>query len=113
VDGFDSDAYVVRGGWRGFWVMLAAALGWTGLSAGVLHEHRLTDAGAKIAILRAGGPSLIPGSDGTIRYANRRMTGWRVNRPRLAQAVQRYAAGAPLIDRPRYPPALNWRAGSR
>jgi hypothetical protein len=58
------------------------------------------------AILRAGRPDLIPGHDGTIRYAYRRMTGWRVNRMRLTHAVRRYAAQVPVIDGPGYPPAL-------
>ena len=59
-------------------------------------------------ILRAGRPDLIPGYDGTIRYAYRRMTGWRVNRAQLSRAVHRYAAQVPVIDGPRYPPALSW-----
>jgi hypothetical protein len=214
MDGFDPDAYVVRAGWRGFWVMLAASLGWTGLSVGMLHADHLTYAVPKIAILgvfevvflaetgrrawlavqrkvvfavdgqgvffgdgltqqrvpwsaicaielfsehthggrsqtvyrcvgvrspgtrqisrpgngpaaqplpelgaeailRAGRPDLIPGYDGTIRYAYRRMTGWRVNRMRLTHAVRRYAAGVPVIDGPRYPPALTWSDGLR
>jgi hypothetical protein len=60
------------------------------------------------AVLRAGRPDLIPGYDGTIRYAYRRMTGWRVNRARLAGAVRRYAPRVPVIDGPGYPPALRW-----
>jgi hypothetical protein len=60
------------------------------------------------AILRAGRPDLIPGYDGTIRYAYRRMSGWRVSRARLAQAVQRYAPQVPVIKGPGYPPALTW-----
>src|SRR3984957_9940447 len=52
MDEFDPDAYVVRAGWRGFGAMLAALLGWTALSVGVLlYPHHLTDAAAKIAIL--------------------------------------------------------------
>jgi hypothetical protein len=64
-------------------------------------------------IVRAGRPDLIPGYDGTVRYAYRRMTGWRVNRTRLASAVRRYAADVPVIDGPRYPPALTWSDGPR
>jgi len=60
------------------------------------------------AILKAGRPDLIPGYDGTIRYAYRRMSGWRVSRTGLAHAVQRYAPLIPLIDGPGYPPALTW-----
>jgi hypothetical protein len=70
----------------------------------------LPERGAE-AILRAGRPDLIPGYDGTIRYAYRRMSGWRVNRMRLAHAVTRYAARVPVIDGPRYPPALTWSDG--
>jgi hypothetical protein len=72
----------------------------------------LPERGAE-AILRAGRPDLIPGYDGTIRYAYRRMTGWRVNRIRLAHAVRRYAAGVPVIDGPRYPPALRTGAAAQ
>jgi len=204
---FDPDAYVVRAGWRGLWVTLLALLGWTALSAGILHGHHPAYAVQKIAllglfevaflaevgrrawlaarrevlfavdghgvlfgdgpvqqrvpwsvicavelfteraqggraqmvyrcvgvrsagtrqvprpgngpaaqplpgrgaeaILRSGRPDLIPGYDGTIRYAYRRMSGWRVSRARLAHAVQRYAPQVPVIDGPGYPPAL-------
>ena len=212
MDGFDPDAYVVRAGWRGVGVMLAALLGWTGLSVGMLFADHLRYAVPRIAIvgvfevvflaetgrrvrlavqrqvvfavdgrgvffgdgltrqlvpwsqicaielftehirggraetvyrcvgvrspgtrqtprpgngpaaqpfpqrgaetiLRAGRPDLIPGYDGTIRYAYRRMTGWRVNRMRLTHAVRRFAERVPVIDGPRYPPALNWSDG--
>ena len=63
------------------------------------------------AIVRAGRPDLIPGYDGTIRYAYRRMSGWRVSRVPLARAVHRYAPQVPVIDGPAYPPALTWSDG--
>ncbi|MTE16333.1 hypothetical protein [Nocardia aurantiaca] len=60
-------------------------------------------------ILRgAGRPDLIPGADGTIRWAYRRMSGWRVSRARLSAAVARHAPQVPVIDGPSWPPALTW-----
>jgi hypothetical protein len=59
-------------------------------------------------LLKAGRPDLIPGADGTIRLAYRRMSGWRVRRAGLAEAVRRYAPGVPVVDSPAWPPALSW-----
>jgi hypothetical protein len=56
--------------------------------------------------LRAGRPDLIPGADGTIRYAYRRMSGWRVNPAQLAAAVSRFAPGVPVISGMNYPPSV-------
>ena len=64
-------------------------------------------------ILAAVRPDLIPGHDGTVRHAYRRMVGWRVNRSRLAKAVHRYAPEVPVIDGPDYPPSLRWGEGLR
>jgi hypothetical protein len=50
---------------------------------------------------------VLPGADGTIRWAYRRMSGWRVSRPELAAAVARYAPAVPVIDGPDYPPRLD------
>ena len=54
----------------------------------------------------AGRQDLIPGSDGTVRQAYRRLEGWRVDRRRLAEAVGRHAPGLPVIDGPDFPPAI-------
>ena len=54
----------------------------------------------------AGRPDLIDGADGTIRYAYRRMAGWRVSRADLAAAVWRFAPDVAVIDGPDYPPAV-------
>jgi hypothetical protein len=59
-------------------------------------------------LLQAGRPDLIPGADGTIRLVYRRMSGWRVRRAGLAEAVRRYAPGVPVVDSPAWPPALSW-----
>jgi hypothetical protein len=59
-------------------------------------------------LLRSGRPDLIPGADGTIRLAYRRMSGWRVSRARLTAAVREYAPAVPVIDSPDWPPALSW-----
>ncbi|MFE3953515.1 hypothetical protein ACFXPS_04925 [Nocardia sp. NPDC059091] len=56
----------------------------------------------------AGRADLIPGADGTIRWAYRRMTGWRVSRESLTSAVTRHAPHIPVIDGPPWPPALTW-----
>jgi hypothetical protein len=56
--------------------------------------------------LSAGRPDLIPGADGTIRYAYRRMSGWRVNPAQLAAAVNHFAPGVPVINGPSYPPPI-------
>jgi hypothetical protein len=64
-------------------------------------------------MLNAGRPGLIPGGDGTVRHAYRRMDGWRVSRARLASAVHRYAPEVPLINGPDYPPSLSWQEGMR
>lgn len=54
----------------------------------------------------AGRPDLIDGADGTIRYAYRRMGGWRVSRADLAAEVWRFAPDVAVIDGPDYPPAI-------
>jgi hypothetical protein len=59
-------------------------------------------------LLKAGRADLIPGADGTIRLVYRRMSGWRVRRAGLAEAVRRYAPGVPVVDSPAWPPALSW-----
>jgi len=59
-------------------------------------------------LLKAGRLDLIPGADGTIRLVYRRMSGWRVRRSGLAEAVRRYAPGVPVVDSPAWPPALSW-----
>jgi hypothetical protein len=64
-------------------------------------------------LLRAGRPDLIPGADGTVRLAYRRMRGWRVSRAGLSQAVHRYAPGVPVVDSPAWPPALSWADAHR
>ncbi len=48
-------------------------------------------------LISAGRPDLIPGYDGTIRYAYRRMRGWRADQARVAEAVARYALAMPVI----------------
>ena len=50
---------------------------------------------------------LLPGADGTIRYAYRRMSGWRLDPQRLAVAVARYAPSVPVINGQNYPPRLS------
>ena len=55
----------------------------------------------------AGRRDLLPGADGTIRWACRRMTGWRVDRNRLEDALRRYAPDVTIIDGPDWPPALS------
>ena len=47
---------------------------------------------------------LLPGADGTIRYAYRRMSGWRADGNRIAAAVARYAPNVPVIKGQDYPP---------
>jgi hypothetical protein len=64
-------------------------------------------------LLRAGRPDLVPGADGTIRLAYRRMSGWRVSRAALTEAVRRYAPGVPVVDSPGWPPALSWADAHR
>jgi hypothetical protein len=64
-------------------------------------------------LLRAGRPDLIPGADGTVRLAYRRMSGWRVRRAGLGQAVRQYAPGVPVVDSPAWPPALSWAEAHR
>ena len=54
----------------------------------------------------AGRPDLIDGADGTIRYAYRRMAGWRVSRADLAAEVWRFAPDVAVIDGPDYPPTV-------
>ena len=54
----------------------------------------------------AGRPDLIDGADGTVRYAYRRMSGWRVSRADLAAAVWRFAPDVAVIDGPDYPPTV-------
>jgi hypothetical protein len=68
---------------------------------------------AEAYLLRAGRPDLIPGADGTIRLAYRRMSGWRVSRPGLTEAVHRYAPGVPVLDSPAWPPAVSWGEAHR
>jgi hypothetical protein len=57
-------------------------------------------------LIDAGRPDLIPGADGTIRYAYRQMTGWRVDQAQVAAAVGRYAPGLPIVNGQNYPPAI-------
>jgi hypothetical protein len=64
--------------------------------------------GSAARLLESGRPDLIPGADGTIRLAYRRMTGWRVSRARLARAVRQHAPAVPVIDGPDWPPGLSW-----
>jgi hypothetical protein len=58
--------------------------------------------------LNLGRPDLIPGGDGTVRHAYRRMDGWRVNQAQVTKAVHRYAPAVPVIDGPDYPASLGW-----
>ncbi|HEY3905309.1 MAG TPA: hypothetical protein VGM14_15480 [Streptosporangiaceae bacterium] len=58
-------------------------------------------------LIDAGRPDLIPGADGTIRYAYRQMTGWRADQAQLAAAVARYAPGLPLVKGPDCPGTIN------
>jgi hypothetical protein len=64
-------------------------------------------------LLKAGRPDLIPGADGTVRLAYRRMSGWRVSRGGLTEAVHRFAPGVPVLDSPGWPPALSWADAHR
>jgi hypothetical protein len=64
-------------------------------------------------LLRAGRPDLIPGADGTVRLAYRRMSGWRVSRAGLSRAVRQYSPGVPVVDSPAWPPALSWAEAHR
>jgi hypothetical protein len=64
-------------------------------------------------LLQSGRPDLVPGADGTIRLAYRRMIGWRVSRAGLTAAVRRYAPGVPVVDSPGWPPALSWADAHR
>ncbi|MCU1368013.1 MAG: hypothetical protein JWN39_3652 [Ilumatobacteraceae bacterium] len=54
----------------------------------------------------AGRADLLPGADGTIRWTTRRMSGWRVDRRKLAEAVQRCSPGTPVITGPDWPQSL-------
>ena len=54
----------------------------------------------------AGRADLVDGAGGTIRYAYRRMSGWRVSRADLAAAVWRFAPDVAVIDGPDYPPPV-------
>lgn len=58
-------------------------------------------------------PDLIPGVDGTIRYAYRRITGWQINRKQLAAAVCRFAPAVPVINGLNYPPPFMADAARR
>jgi len=58
-------------------------------------------------------PELIPGADGTIRYAYRRMTSWLVNRHKLVAAVYRFAPAVPVINGLNYPPPFLADAAKR
>jgi hypothetical protein len=58
-------------------------------------------------LIDAGRPDLIPGADGTIRYAYRSMTGWRVDQAQVAAAVARNAPGLPVINGQNWPPAIS------
>jgi hypothetical protein len=64
-------------------------------------------------LLESGRPDLIPGADGTIRLAYRRMTGWRVSRARLTRAVRQHAPAVAVIDGPDWPPGLSWADAHR
>jgi hypothetical protein len=57
-------------------------------------------------LLDGGRPDLIPGADGTIRYAYRQMTGWRADQAQVTAAVARYAPGLPVVNGPNYPPSF-------
>lgn len=59
-------------------------------------------------IMDAGRPDLIPGHDGTVRLACRRMSGWRVSPERLAEAVRRHAPAVPVIAGADYPSAITY-----
>ena len=54
----------------------------------------------------AGRPDLVDGADGTVRYAYRRMSGWRVSRADLAAAIWRFAPDVAVIDGLDYPPPV-------
>ncbi len=62
-------------------------------------------------MIDAGRPDLIPGADGSIRYAYRQMTGWRADRALVVAAAARYAPGLPVVNGPDYPPVVT-RAGA-
>jgi hypothetical protein len=41
------------------------------------------------------------------------MSGWRVRRAGLAEAVRRYAPAVQVVDSPGWPPALGWADAHR
>jgi hypothetical protein len=57
-------------------------------------------------MLDAGRPDLLPGYDATIRYAYRRMSGWRADPARVAEAVARYAPAISVIKGQDWPAAI-------
>lgn len=63
-------------------------------------------ASAEKYLLAAGRPDLIPGHDGTVRLAYRRMSGWRAAQGPVADALARFAPSVPIINSPAWPPEL-------
>jgi hypothetical protein len=60
----------------------------------------------------AGRPEYVDGASGTVRYAYRRMTGWRVSQADLAAAIWQFAPDVPVINGPEYPPPVTMRDAS-
>ncbi len=54
----------------------------------------------------AGRPDLLDGANGTVRWAYRRMSGWRVSRADLAAAVWQFAPDVAVASGPDYPPPV-------
>ncbi len=92
---FPPDAYVVRYGGRGMLRGLAGLL----VTAAVVAYC--------VVYPRSAVSQVIGFLFATIRYAYRRMSGWRVDPQRLAVAVASYAPSVPVINGQNYPPRLS------
>ncbi len=68
-----------------------------------MRDGGMRDAGKRDRRTRSGGT----GGDETVRFAYRRMIGWRADRARLTEVVRCYAPSVPVREGTNWPPAMN------
>ena len=68
-----------------------------------MRDGGMRDAGKRDRRTRSGGT----GGDETVRFAYRRMIGWRADRARLTEVVRCYAPSVPVREGTDWPPAMN------
>ena len=101
-DGEIRDGGIRDGGMRGGAVR-EAGMHEAGMRDRGMWDAGMWDAGKRDRRTRSGGTS----GDETVRFAYRRMIGWRADRARLTEVVRCYAPSVPVRESTDWPPAMS------